>query len=98
MKHVKVLLMGGSKVGKTAFRKCFFSNEDFDEKFLSKEKVVQTTHPYNQVNTVENIIVWDCAGYMYDSLSQYIESTHIAILVYDSTNLNSLQNLTPPVY
>ena len=90
----KIILIGDSTVGKSAFFNRFFKNE-FDTNFMSTFGIVELSKNIVIYENIYKIQLWDTAGQeRFRSIPQkYFEKADGIILIYDITNEDSFDNI-----
>ena len=90
----KIILIGDSTVGKSAFFNRFFKN-DFQTNFMSTFGIVELSKNIVIYENIYKIQLWDTAGQeRFRSIPQkYFEKADGIILIYDITNEDSFDNI-----
>ena len=91
----KIILLGDTTVGKTAFFRRFFLNE-FSDSFTSTLGINETSKYVKIDNKIFKIQIWDTAGQKrFKTIPQkYYEKADGIILIYDITNEESFNNIS----
>ena len=90
----KIILLGDSTVGKSAFFNRFFKN-DFQTNFMSTFGIVELSKNIVIYENIYKIQLWDTAGQeRFRSIPQkYFEKADGIILIYDITNEETFDNI-----
>lgn len=93
-KNVKIILLGENGVGKSSIIVRYFMNE-FNENMKSTFGATFVTKKINKGGITYKLNIWDTTGQeKYHSVTKlFLQSAHIAILVYSIDKIDSLKKL-----